>query len=69
MLCRQAYANPTEVATMNDPIQAELWQLSAHAAETALLRLNDTPPAGAVFAGWDATPMKRDSAVSVQPRR
>ncbi len=26
---------------MNDSIQAELWQLSAHAAETALLRLND----------------------------
>ena len=36
---------------------------SSGSPDATLLRLNDTPPAGAVFAGWDATPMKRDSAV------
>lgn len=36
---------------------------STTSPDATLLRLNDTPPAGAVFAGWDANTMNRSSAV------
>ncbi|MBF5002831.1 trypsin-like peptidase domain-containing protein [Diaphorobacter caeni] len=36
---------------------------SAESPDVTLLRLNDTPPAGAVFAGWDAASMSRSAAV------
>ncbi|WP_240939198.1 trypsin-like serine protease [Diaphorobacter sp. HDW4A] len=36
---------------------------SAESPDVTLLRLNDTPPAGAVFAGWDASSMNRSAAV------
>ena len=32
--------------------------------DTAFMRLNDTPPAGATFAGWDATTVTVGSAIS-----